>query len=624
MAKTKAQIIAEAQVVKNATEVGENTATRVGGVLEDLADADSVVIIPVTGTESGGSITLSSNPFTQVQTAVNAGQHVVVRVTYGIDIADFTMNTYSASVATYIGTANFLENEFQLLCSASSAVITNRSTSNTFSTGESVPNVGIDATPTQGSDNLVKSGGIVTYTADQIAKVATITTPNLPKDFNIIPITKTTGKYMNTDGSTGNASNGWYSQHIAVEQNDYIYLVNGSYDVQLKRMLTAFDANGNAISSQGQSVGHDSYKVLNANVKSVVISFIGTDFAASVMICKNNIFENAVLPQNPLGAQSFQKDTMTSDELLTARPLAVALGNRLSFSCNLSSMGTLYIGGISISGSFVPNLIITSTQLIWHNGDNADVSVNHGLTISDDLQVLIKQKDNINLSTALTDVDIIVTSKGVSYIWSVSLRILFTNRPFGVKMSGASMSNVSFGCTSKTLTCPVWYFGDSYISLYNERWTRYYLRDFGYNIMLCGYAGANSTTIFSRLLNLLNLRKPKYIVWALGMNDRDTSSSSNYDWNACYTYLKDLCPALGIEFIPCTIPTTPNRQNDFKNDIVRASGLRYVDFDIAVRPDQSVRTWITGALSSDNVHPTAAGANILYHRLLADVPELMM
>lgn len=160
MPKTKAQIIAEAQVVKNATEVGENTATRVGGVLEDLADADGMVIIPVTGTSSGGNITLSSNPFTQVQTAVNAGQHVVVRVTIASDIIDFTMNTYSASVATYIGMANFLENEFQLLCSASSAVITNRSTSNTFSTGESVPNVGIDATPTQGSNNLVKSGGV--------------------------------------------------------------------------------------------------------------------------------------------------------------------------------------------------------------------------------------------------------------------------------------------------------------------------------------------------------------------------------------------------------------------------------------------------------------------------------
>lgn len=135
-------------------EIGESSAQ---GMIED---ANAVALIPVTGTESGGSITLSSNPFTQVQTAVNAGQHVVVRVTYGSDIVDFTMNTYSASVATYIGTANFLQNEFQLLCSASSAVITNRSTSNTFSTGESVPNVGIDTTPTQGSGNLVTSGGV--------------------------------------------------------------------------------------------------------------------------------------------------------------------------------------------------------------------------------------------------------------------------------------------------------------------------------------------------------------------------------------------------------------------------------------------------------------------------------
>lgn len=169
MPKTKAQIIAEAQVVKNATEVGENTATRVGGVLEDLADADGMVIIPVTGTQSGDNITLSSNPFTQVQTAVNAGQHVVVRVTYGSDIVDFTMNTYSASVATYIGTANFLQLELQLICNASSAVITNRNTSNTFSTGESVPNTGVDNVPTENSTNLVKSGGVykTLYGADE-------------------------------------------------------------------------------------------------------------------------------------------------------------------------------------------------------------------------------------------------------------------------------------------------------------------------------------------------------------------------------------------------------------------------------------------------------------------------
>lgn len=75
MPKTKAQLIAEAQVVKNETQVGANTATRVGEVLEDLA-------------------------------------------------TDGT----------------------------------------TFATGEFIGDVGIDATPTQGSDNLVESGGVAEKT----------------------------------------------------------------------------------------------------------------------------------------------------------------------------------------------------------------------------------------------------------------------------------------------------------------------------------------------------------------------------------------------------------------------------------------------------------------------------
>jgi hypothetical protein len=37
MTKTYDEIIAEAQVVGSATEIGENTAERVGGVLEDIA-----------------------------------------------------------------------------------------------------------------------------------------------------------------------------------------------------------------------------------------------------------------------------------------------------------------------------------------------------------------------------------------------------------------------------------------------------------------------------------------------------------------------------------------------------------------------------------------------------------
>ena len=33
-------------------------------------------------------------------------------------------------------------------------------------------------------------------------------------------------------------------------------------------------------------------------------------------------------------------------------------------------------------------------------------------------------------------------------------------------------------------------------------------------------------------------------------------------------------------------------------------------------------TWYTGMLDEDNVHPTEAGAIALYHRAIADCPEL--
>lgn len=226
-------------------EIGESSAQ---GMIED---ANAVALIPVTGTESGGNITLSSNPFTQVQTAVNAGQHVVVRVTIASDIIDFTMNTYSASVATYIGTANFLENEFQLLCSASSAVITNRSTSNTFTTGESVPSIGIDATPTQGSNNLVKSGGVYNEVSqldqevsEQIGPIIDRTITTFVNNYNRI--------LLDVPIQSG------HRYHIYVERNFYA----GSFSV----FLSTASANiGSSILylAQGQSKGEKTFTAAN-------------------------------------------------------------------------------------------------------------------------------------------------------------------------------------------------------------------------------------------------------------------------------------------------------------------------------------------------------------------------
>ena len=72
-----------------------------------------------------------------------------------------------------------------------------------------------------------------------------------------------------------------------------------------------------------------------------------------------------------------------------------------------------------------------------------------------------------------------------------------------------------------------------------------------------------------------------------------------------------------------SIPNVPDRINTFKNDIVKLSGLRYIDFAKAVNAEVTGASWYNGCLSSDNVHPTIAGAKALASQVLVDFPEIM-
>lgn len=130
------------------------------------------------------------------------------------------------------------------------------------------------------------------------------------------------------------------------------------------------------------------------------------------------------------------------------------------------------------------------------------------------------------------------------------------------------------------------------------------------------------------------LNTPKYIVWCMGMNNKDTETSVNADWNSTFNALKDLCEANGIELILSTIPTVKGgyvedtneynlRIHKFKNAIVRSSGLRYIDFDKAVGANEETGEWYGDMLYTDGVHPAADGARALFMQAIADFPELM-
>ena len=63
--------------------------------------------------------------------------------------------------------------------------------------------------------------------------------------------------------------------------------------------------------------------------------------------------------------------------------------------------------------------------------------------------------------------------------------------------------------------------------------------------------------------------------------------------------------------------------NNFKNDIVRNSGFRYIDGAAAVGDDGN-GNWFTGfeQSSSDHNHTSAKGAMALFMRILTDFPEI--
>ena len=186
-----------------------------------------------------------------------------------------------------------------------------------------------------------------------------------------------------------------------------------------------------------------------------------------------------------------------------------------------------------------------------------------------------------------------------------------------------NLTNVKYSCSLNDMRCDVWLFGDSYTSLGDpNRWT-HQLMQYGYKgLLMCGFSGANSNNEILAFRELTEIGKPKYIIWTLGMNDADTDGSVNTDWKSAYEEVKTWCNKNSVELIACTIPNTPKVRNVEKNDIVRASGLRYVDFAKAVNAEEDGATWYPNMLSSDNVHPVELGAKTLANRFLVDVPEV--
>ena len=255
---------------------------------------------------------------------------------------------------------------------------------------------------------------------------------------------------------------------------------------------------------------------------------------------------------------------------------------------------------------------IDATNITEFGNGGEETIIPHGLTITDGLVVSIV-KGTINTSITLTNTAGEKVTKQLSkWIGCRGGIIKF------ISISG-TYTNITLSHSGTWMDKDTWIFGNSY----TDFWPSKCYANGGSNFYLDGYSGRSARGGYDSLLLALKYGKPKRIVWMLGMNNPDTEIAVNESWNNIFNELKELCAIMSIQLIPCTIPNVPERIHTFKNQIIRNSGLPYIDISSVLGANEQGSNWFSGLLSSDNVHPTGLGSEIIANTIIAGVPDIV-
>ena len=343
---------------------------------------------------------------------------------------------------------------------------------------------------------------------------------------------------------------------------------------------------------------------------------------------------------------------ISNNQSLTLDTSRIHGDKTLSLSANVQSFNEIKIG-IGTNQYWSSYFVINNTTATLYNYTNEVVSTNvqftHGLTIANDISLSIHIDNRGNLSFDLmSDGNTFHGEKNIDDNLStniVSSYFLGCNGEPFVTATDASLTNAQLGFSCRGYDADIQIYGDSYIHVLNGKRPYYYLAKNGYtqNVLLNAYPGEGSSQAILDLKRNIQHKIPKYVVWAMGMNDVDPSTSTpNANWLSAVNEMLSICEDNSITPILCTIPSviggySPDsgigsmRINKAKNDWVKASGYRFIDFANAVGASDIDGTWFNNSLTNDylesgsmRVHPSQYGAVALYYRLIADFPEITM
>ena len=309
-----------------------------------------------------------------------------------------------------------------------------------------------------------------------------------------------------------------------------------------------------------------------------------------------------------------EEATMGTGDVIEFDSPNIKKNNLLTFSAIISNFGSLKIGQGRNALNQTAYIVIDATTVKVYRYTTEPVewiSLNHRLTIQDYIDVSIEVSN-----TEIGWAKLTVSSNGETFTYARMAWLGCGNVAYAEAVSG-SYTNCVLKHYCADYDKEFWLFGDSYF----DHWVTPALAD-GYNNFLCdGWSGRRAEQALPSLQILLEHGKPKYIVWCLGMNNGDSSVSVNANWLTAYNTLVELCEGNNINLILCTIPNTPSVNNNYKNAIIRNSGLQYIDLAKAVGSDIST-SWYSGLLSTDNVHPSTVGDKMIAKFMETAIPQM--
>ena len=326
--------------------------------------------------------------------------------------------------------------------------------------------------------------------------------------------------------------------------------------------------------------------------------------------------------------QKFQKlplvaavSEMTNGDILPLGENCIKKNKTLVFSANISSIGKLiFRHGKSKYGTAYVSVDETNVEI--HDITTADFlkySSKHLLDLSGKINIFLESNNSDGITVTISS----ESGKFVSPTvwWAGGCR-----GTIELEVVKGELSDVEITWTCEDFKKSIWFFGDSYLGISSpRRWPSHIIGE-GYDTALfSGFPGARAQDIYPDFINSLSFGKPKYAVWCLGMNNSDSSVFGiNKIWKTCTEAFIRECIDNGIIPILSTIPNTPIINNRFKNEFIRSSGCRYIDFAASVGASESKSKWYDGMLTPkpDNVHPTEAGAKALAEQVLKDLPEI--